>query len=114
MSRPLVCGLAVALAAVISWWMPAMAAQEDVNVAQVDLFTDWACPVQNIPATPIPDLHLSITTTGGPLLVGLNLNIQNPLTMIEADALITPIINGTPQSNEMFRFQIPHGVDRQG
>jgi hypothetical protein len=53
MSRPLVRGLAVTLAAVICWWTPTMAANEEANVAQVDLFTDWACPVGQ-PATSIP------------------------------------------------------------
>ena len=83
------------------------------NVAQVDLVDDWACPVSSSPTT-IPDLRLSITTSGGPLMVGLNLNIHNPLTQIEADALITPLIDGVPRTTDMLRFQIPHGEDRAG
>ena len=47
-------------------------------------------------------------------MVGLNLNIQNPLTQIEADALITPLIDDIPRTADMLRFQIPHGEDRAG
>ena len=112
MARPVMYCLAVALAAVVCWTVPTMAADEQANVAQVDLFNDFSC-FGSTP-TAIPDLHLSITTTGGPLLVGLNMNIQNPLTMIEADALITPIIDSVSRTADMLRFQIPHGEDRAG
>ena len=95
------------------WATPSWAADERANVAQADLVNDWACPVGGSPTT-MPDLHLAIVTTGGPLMVGLTLNIQNPLSFIEADALITPIIDGAPRTDEMLRFQIPHGEDRAG
>jgi hypothetical protein len=106
----------MALTGLVCWGTLSAAAAPGTsapNVAQVDLVDDWACPVGSSPTT-IPDLRLSITTSGGPLMVGLTLNIQNPLTQIEADALITPLIDGGPRTDEMLRFQIPHGEDRAG
>jgi hypothetical protein len=104
--------LVIAMAAVIESWTPTMAADDHANVVQADLFTDFTC---NGGPVPIPDVTVTVMTTGGPLLVLLTMNILDPQTIVEADALITPIIDGTTRTTDTLRFQVSNnGVNRPG
>jgi hypothetical protein len=90
----------------LSGWTHGAVGTTGSNVAQVDRTSEWACPSPTGTTGQfydIPDLALSLTTTGGPVLLMVNFTFHGA---VGASAYwLEPVIDGQQKSADRMSWQ---------